>query len=1080
VFAGQAASEPIQVYLLAGQSNMLGAGKFWELPTEPFNYLTPQSVSYSYDLDIGAKVSNGFEQLRPGVYLNSFGPELSFGRFVDEASAAPIGIIKVAAGGTSLALDWDPEAPAPGRALYPRMLQHVTNALASLGGEGTDYQVAGVLWVHGESDTSAAVAPAYHDNLTDFIQQVRTDLNNPQLPFYIGRLNRGANLPNVKVIRQAQADVAREDPYTIAVDLDALPLRYDSVHYTPDGLLGLGEVLANAVIYGPPAEDFDVDGLVTDDDLNLVVANWGSPAPASGDVDGDGTVGLADLRRVVNRIVARPPPLGVSDVTGDDFVGIEDLNILLQNWNQNVPPGDLSYGDVYGDGFIGIEDLNRVLTQWNTSPIDPALYTPTFEDLDLDGGGWIGIGDIELLLLDWSFTTEFDPDMPLGLAPNPVAADFNADGVVDVEDLRFLIDLIPSGFSALAGDLNGDGFVDIADLNIILANFSQSVPPGDVLLGDATGEGFVGIEDLNLVLGHWNTGVPPTQSASVPEPSSGWLLLGVLACLGFRRRVRCEPAVVMVSLALFSALPVHAGQSLINQGTRDWVAAATTGRADMLILGDSIVNHGIGWTGGIAHAASTRIGLAGTGMSASLPYQGELASYPGLGGGSLHLATDWIRIRYSMPDNLEGYVMGSNVSLLGTTAPSPRFWQAIGYYDDLLDRSAAYDWQLWVAATGTTDGTIRGLRASRLQTPYTRTVLQTSPAVAVPMGQSAPRLVELSFDAAPGELSNWHEFGLVNTSKDMAVFYNRLINPNATGITVSGWSYSGGTMNDFVTEQYNNGRFDQAGRAAYLKALVHGNSGKLNVVLAVGVNDSNENEASLTQGITPGYAVEAFIDNIQTQINLVTADWALAGLPAGDLSFTLPSTYQIGPELIGEARVLRLQVYRDALRVLAATDPRISFIDMWGASPDAALAVANNYIYDGEHPSRTGALLYGSIFMNELLESVPLPGDLDGDGFVGLQDLNLVLTNWNIAYKEPWVSVDTPQDYRADPTFDGFVGIDDLNMVLSNWNAGTPPGPGSNVPEPWACPLFLTVFCRRGARPIGSVDRLPVDAGEVR
>ncbi|MEZ6191948.1 MAG: hypothetical protein R3C45_11775 [Phycisphaerales bacterium] len=78
--------------------------------------------------------------------------------------------------------------------------------------------------------------------------------------------------------------------------------------------------------------------------------------------------------------------------------------------------------------------------------------------------------------------------------------------------------------------------------------------------------------------------------------------------------------------------------------------------------------------------------------------------------GSLHLATDWIRIRYSMLDHLEGYVMGSNVSLLGTTAPSPRFWQAVGFYDDLLDRSAAYDWQLWVAATGTTDGTIQGLR----------------------------------------------------------------------------------------------------------------------------------------------------------------------------------------------------------------------------------------------------------------------------------------------------------------------------------------------------------------------------------
>ncbi|MEZ6191949.1 MAG: hypothetical protein R3C45_11780 [Phycisphaerales bacterium] len=205
----------------------------------------------------------------------------------------------------------------------------------------------------------------------------------------------------------------------------------------------------------------------------------------------------------------------------------------------------------------------------------------------------------------------------------------------------------------------------------------------------------------------------------------------------------------------------------------------------------------------------------------------------------------------------------------------------------------------------------------------------------------------------------------------MAVFYNRVINPNATGVTVTGWGYPGGTMNDFVTDLYDNGRFDQAGRAAYLKALVHGNSGKLNVVIAMGVNDSGENEASLTQGITPGYAVEAFIDNIQTQINLVTADWALAGLPADDLSFTLPSTYQIGPEVIGPDRVARLQVYRDALLALAATDPASRSSTCGAPAPRLSSFIADDYIHDGIHPSRAGSLFYGSLFMNELLESVP-------------------------------------------------------------------------------------------------------------
>lgn len=70
----------------------------------------------------------------------------------------------------------------------------------------------------------------------------------------------------------------------------------------------------------------------------------------------------------------------------------------------------------------------------------------------------------------------------------------------------------------------------------------------------------------------------------------------------------------------------------------------------------------------------------------------------------------------------------------------------------------------------------------------------------------------------------------------------------------------------------------------------------------------------------------------------------------------------------------------------------------------------------------------------------PLIGDLDGDGFVGINDLNIVLGNWN--QNVP------PADPLADPSGDGFVGIDDLNEVLGNWNAGTPPGSDTSIPEP--------------------------------
>ena len=64
------------------------------------------------------------------------------------------------------------------------------------------------------------------------------------------------------------------------------------------------------------------------------------------------------------------------DLNFDGFVGIDDLNIVLGNWNQNVTPGDESMGDPSGDGFVGIDDLNDVLGNWNGGTPFPATPTP--------------------------------------------------------------------------------------------------------------------------------------------------------------------------------------------------------------------------------------------------------------------------------------------------------------------------------------------------------------------------------------------------------------------------------------------------------------------------------------------------------------------------------------------------------------------------------------------------------------------------------------------------------------------------------------------------------------------------------
>ena len=73
-----------------------------------------------------------------------------------------------------------------------------------------------------------------------------------------------------------------------------------------------------------------------------------------------------------------------ADINRDGFVGIDDLNFLLSNWNTNVPTGDWDSGDIagIGDGYIGIDDLNQVLAQWNAGT-PPAASTTTPEPATL-------------------------------------------------------------------------------------------------------------------------------------------------------------------------------------------------------------------------------------------------------------------------------------------------------------------------------------------------------------------------------------------------------------------------------------------------------------------------------------------------------------------------------------------------------------------------------------------------------------------------------------------------------------------------------------------------------------------------
>lgn len=195
--------------------------------------------------------------------------------------------------------------------------------------------------------------------------------------------------------------------------------------------------------------------------------------------------------------------------------------------------------------------------------LDPSREAATPSDVEILSWSRMHNGQMFLGLVnpgDWAFSDTVDVELSLPLNAFDTVALFGGDIVLskqggnwqlngnasDITVLHFdgqtlLLRMVYAdtlvfhltNSAPLEGDLDGDGFVGISDLNLVLGNWNQTIPPGD-LLADPSGDNFVGIEDLNTVLGHWNAGTPPTQT--VPEPSALMLVLPLAIAGSVRRK----------------------------------------------------------------------------------------------------------------------------------------------------------------------------------------------------------------------------------------------------------------------------------------------------------------------------------------------------------------------------------------------------------------------------------------------------------------------------------------------------------------------------------------------------------------
>jgi type 1 glutamine amidotransferase len=240
------------LWVLAGQSNMEGVGDLidvtaphprvmmlgmddrWQQAEEPLHWLvdSPDPVHSGDPKTRSQRSAQTHKSRTKGAGLG-----LPFGVAMVESIGVPVGLIASAHGGTSME-QWNPaKKEQGGDSLYGSMLRQVKLA----GGK-----VRGVLWYQGESDGMGEGWKVFPKVFADFIAAVRSDLGQPELPFYYVQIGRFVNASDPKgwnAVQDAQRVLADRIPNTAVVSVIDLELD-DGIHVGTQGLKRVGQRLA--------------------------------------------------------------------------------------------------------------------------------------------------------------------------------------------------------------------------------------------------------------------------------------------------------------------------------------------------------------------------------------------------------------------------------------------------------------------------------------------------------------------------------------------------------------------------------------------------------------------------------------------------------------------------------------------------------------------------------------------------------------------------------------------------------------------------------------------------------------------
>ncbi len=296
-------SKPVQVYILLGQSNMLGFGnpdRLKEVAAEKYPYLIDDAGEWTVRKDVrnvrvmcsGNSPAN--DHINDWMTIQgNIGPEIGIGHHIGHVTDAPVMILKSCIGNRSLGWDLLPPGSEPyehGGKMQPGYRGTENDPEGDTGGDmskgwyagcqydgdvaackqvlenldkyypgATEYEVVGFFWWQGDKDMrNPAHYERYEKNLTQLIKALRNDFNAPDARFVtasLGQTQRDSTGGDGVILDAMEAVANSNDPelegkvafvYTHPLSMGG----GSSGHYggNPETYMNVGEAMGKAMV----------------------------------------------------------------------------------------------------------------------------------------------------------------------------------------------------------------------------------------------------------------------------------------------------------------------------------------------------------------------------------------------------------------------------------------------------------------------------------------------------------------------------------------------------------------------------------------------------------------------------------------------------------------------------------------------------------------------------------------------------------------------------------------------------------------------------------------------------------------